>query len=219
MKHRLCTLASLVLNLAIVYMETIALPISFSFGAEIVVTMYTELSNMFNAAVCALVAMFQLVNLFTGWDLPRWLKRLKFLSTSCLAMTFLTVVIILAPMYEDGNGWYIMLFTGSMLYHHFLNPVLAILSLVLLERLPRLSLGQVWWALVPTVLYGLYDLHGNITGTIDGPYPFMRVYDQTIPETLTWFAIILGTDLLYAFLLWWLGGNGKKSKVGLKFRT
>ena len=42
----------------------------------------------------------------------------------------------------------------------------------------------------------------------------MRVYDQTIPETLTWFAIILGTDLLYAFLLWWLGGNGKKSKVG-----
>ena len=68
-------------------------------------------------------------------------------------------------------------------------------------------------------LYGLYDLHGNITGTIDGPYPFMRVYDQTIPETLTWFAIILGTDLLYAFLLWWLGGNGKKSKVGLKFRT
>ena len=106
-----------------------------------------------------------------------------------------------------------------MLYHHFLNPVLAILSLVLFERLPRLSLGQVWWALVPTVLYGLYDLHGNITGTIDGPYPFMRVYDQTIPETLTWFAIILGTDLLYAFLLWWLGGNGKKSKVGLKFRT
>lgn len=219
MKHRLCTLASLALNLAIVYMETIALPISFSFGAEIVVTMYTELSNMFNAAVCALVAVFQLVNLFTGWDLPRWLKRLKFLSTSCLAMTFLTVVFILAPMYEDGNGWYIMLFTGSMLYHHFLNPVLAILSLVLFERLPRLPLGQVWWALVPTILYGLYDLHGNITGTIDGPYPFMRVYDQTIQETLMWFAIILVTNLLYAFLLWWLGGNGRKSKVGLEFRT
>ena len=219
MKHRLCTLASLALNLAIVYMETIALPISFSFGAEIVVTMYTELSNMFNAAVCALVAMFQLVNLFTGWDLPRWLKRLKFLSTSCLAMTFLTVVFILAPMYEDGNGWYIMLFTGSMLYHHFLNPVLAILSLVLFERLPRLPLRQVWWALVPTILYGLYDLHGNITGAIDGPYPFMRVYDQTIQETLMWFTIILVTNLLYAFLLWWLGGNGRKSKVGLEFRT
>ena len=87
------------------------------------------------------------------------------------------------------------------------------------QRLPRLPLGQVWWALVPTILYGLYDLHGNITGTIDGPYPFMRVYDQTIQETLMWFTIILVTNLLYAFLLWWLGGNGRKSKVGLEFRT
>ena len=34
-----------------------------------------------------------------------------------------------------------------------------------------------------------------------------------------WFAIILVTNLLYAFLLWWLGGNGRKNKVGLEFRT
>ena len=172
-------LASAALNFLIVYFETIALPMSWALGGTIMFTMYTELSNIFNGAVCLLVGLWQLGCVFTGRELPLWLKRLKFISTSCLAMTFLTVVIILAPMYEDGNGWYIMLFTDSMLYHHFLNPVLAILSLVLFERLPRLSLGQVWWALVPTVLYGLYDLHGNITGTIDGPYPFMRVYDQT----------------------------------------
>jgi hypothetical protein len=196
-------LASAAMNFLIVYFETIAVPMSWAMGGTIMFTMYTELSNIFNGAVCLLVGLWQL----------------SCISTSCLAMTFLTVVIILAPMYEDGNGWYIMLFTGSMLYHHFLDPVLAILSLVLFERLPRLPLGQVWWALVPTILYGLYDLHGNITGTIDGPYPFMRVYDQTIQETLMWFAIILVTNLLYAFLLWWLGGNGRKSKVGLEFRT
>ena len=205
-------LASAAMNFLIVYFETIAVPMSWAMGGTIMFTMYTELSNIFNGAVCLLVGLWQLSCIFTGWELPLWLKRLKFISTSCLAMTFLTVVIILAPMYEDGNGWYIMLFTGSMLYHHFLDPVLAILSLVLFERLPRLPLGQVWWALVPTILYGLYDLHGNITGAIDGPYPFMRVYDQTIQETLMWFTIILVTNLLYAFLLWWLGGNGRKSK-------
>ena len=188
-------------------------------GQAQIFTFYTEDSNIFAAVVCAMVAVCQLWCIFTGGELPRWLKRLKFISTSCLAMTLLTVVIILAPMYEDGNGWYIMLFTGSMLYHHFLNPVLAILSLVLFERLPRMPLRQVWWALVPTILYGLYDLHGNITGAIDGPYPFMRIYDQTIQETLMWFTIIFVTNLLYAFLLWWLGGNGRKSKVGLGFRT
>ena len=212
-------LLSIALNLFVLCAEPIALPLSWEMGQAQIFTFYTEDSNIFAAVVCAMVAVCQLWCIFTGGELPRWLKRLKFISTSCLAMTLLTVVIILAPMYEDGNGWYIMLFTGSMLYHHFLNPVLAILSLVLFERLPRLPLRQVWWALVPTILYGLYDLHGNITGAIDGPYPFMRVYDQTIQETLMWFTIILVTNLLYAFLLWWLGGNGRKSKVGLEFRT
>ena len=135
-------LASAAMNFLIVYFETIAVPMSWAMGGTIMFTMYTELSNIFNGAVCLLVGLWQLSCIFTGRELPLWLKRLKFISTSCLAMTFLTVVIILAPMYEDGNGWYIMLFTGSMLYHHFLDPVLAILSLVLFERLPRLPLGR-----------------------------------------------------------------------------
>ena len=96
--------------------------------------------------------------------------------------------------------------------HHFLNPVVAMVSFLLFEREPRLPLASVPLALVPTIVYGVYDLWGNITGRIDGPYPFMRVYDQTIQESLMWFAIILGTNLLYAFVLWWLGGNGKKHR-------
>ena len=212
-------LLSIALNLFIVWAEPIALPMSWDWCKEQMFIFYTEDSNILSACICAMVAVGQLVCIFTGRELPRWLHTLKYIATCCLTMTFLTVVFVLGPMYEDGNGWYIMLFPGSMLYHHFLNPVLAILSLVLFERLPRLPLRQVWWALVPTILYGLYDLHGNITGAIDGPYPFMRVYDQTIQETLMWFNIILVTNLLYAFLLWWLGGNGRKSKVGLEFRT
>ena len=212
-------LLSIALNLFIVWAEPIALPMSWDWGKEQMFIFYTEDSNILSACICAMVAVGQLVCIFTGRELPHWLHTLKYIATCCLTMTFLTVVFVLGPMYEDGNGWYIMLFTGSMLYHHFLNPVLAILSLVLFERLPRLPLGQVWWALVPTILYGLYDLHGNITGAIDGPYPFMRIYDQTIQETLMWFTIIFVTNLLYAFLLWWLGGNGRKSKVGLGFRT
>ncbi len=123
-------LASAAMNFLIVYFETIAVPMSWAMGGTIMFTMYTELSNIFNGAVCSCWWVCgSWAASSPGWELPLWLKRLKFISTSCLAMTLLTVVIILAPMYEDGNGWYIMLFTGSMLYHHFLNPVLAILSL------------------------------------------------------------------------------------------
>ena len=69
-----------------------------------------------------MVAVGQLVCIFTGKELPRWLHTLKYIATCCLTMTFLTVVFVLGPMYEDGNGWYIMLCTSSMLYHHLLNP-------------------------------------------------------------------------------------------------
>ena len=161
------------MNFLIVYFETIAVPMSWAMGGTIMFTMYTELSNIFNGAVCLLVGLWQLGCIFTRRELPLWLKRLKFISTSCLAMTFLTVVIILAPMYEDGNGWYIMLFTGSMLYHHFLDRCWRSCRWCSSSVCPAAA-GAVWWALVPTILYGLYDLHGNITG-LDGPYPLLRV--------------------------------------------
>lgn len=81
-------LASAAMNFLIVYFETIAVPMSWAMGGTIMFTMYTELSNIFNGAVCLLVGLWQLSCIFTGRELPLWLKRLKFISTSCLAMTF-----------------------------------------------------------------------------------------------------------------------------------
>ena len=205
-------LASAAMNFLIVYFETIAVPMSWAMGGTIMFTMYTELSNIFNGAVCLLVGLWQLGCIFTGRELPLWLKRLKFISTSCLAMTFLTVVIILAPMYEDGNGWYIMLCTSSMLYHHLLNPLAAIFSFVLLERSPRLPHSTVKWALLPTVLYGGIILWLNIQRVVDGPYPFMKVYDQSVQASVLWCIAILLMNYFYAWLLWKLNG-GKKEKA------
>ena len=204
-------LASAAMNFLIVYFETIAVPMSWAMGGTIMFTMYTELSNIFNGAVCLLVGLWQLGCIFTGRELPLWLKRLKFISTSCLAMTLLTVVIILAPMYEDGNGWYIMLCTSSMLYHHLLNPLAAIFSFVLLERTPRLPRSTVKWALLPTVLYGGIILWLNIQRVVDGPYPFMKVYDQSVQASVLWCIAILLMNYFYAWLLWKLNGGKKEN--------
>ena len=147
-------LLSIALNLFIVWAEPIALPMSWDWGKEQMFIFYTEDSNILSACICAMVAVGQLVCIFTGRELPHWLHTLKYIATCCLTMTFLTVVFVLGPMYEDGNGWYIMLCTSSMLYHHLLNPLAAIFSFVLLERSPRLPRSTVKWALLPTVLYG-----------------------------------------------------------------
>ena len=45
------------MNFLIVYFETIAVPMSWAMGGTIMFTMYTELSNIFNGAVCLLVGL------------------------------------------------------------------------------------------------------------------------------------------------------------------
>ena len=50
-------LASAAMNFLIVYFETIAVPMSWAMGGTIMFTMYTELSNIFNGAVCLLAAL------------------------------------------------------------------------------------------------------------------------------------------------------------------
>ena len=63
-------------------------------------------------------------------------------------MTLLTVIFMLGPMYEDGNGWYIMLCTSSMLYHHLLNPLAAILSFTVLWCIAILGMDYLYaWLL------------------------------------------------------------------------
>ena len=203
-------LASAAMNFLIVYFETIAVPMSWAMGGTIMFTMYTELSNIFNGAVCLLVGLWQLGCIFTGRELPLWLKRLKFMAASCLLLTFLTVVFVLAPMNGEG-GLYMLLCTSSMLYHHLLNPMAALLSYLLLEREPHLPRSDVRWALLPTLAYAAVILPLNILRVIVGPYPFFEVYHQPVYVSVLWAVSLLGVNYLYAWLLWHLGGGRPRS--------
>lgn len=213
-------LLSIALNLFIVWAEPIALPMSWDWGKEQMFIFYTEDSNILSACICAMVAVGQLVCIFTGRELPRWLHTLKYIATCCLTMTFLTVVFVLGPYCADQGGVVFLLTESSMLYHHLLNPLCAFVSFVLLEREPKLPARCVPLALVPTMLYGSVALWANYQRLITGPYPFLLVYQQTTRQTVLWCAAILAMNLLYAWLVWRLGGNRRKKKnVGLLFRS
>ena len=213
-------LLSIALNLFIVWAEPIALPMSWDWGKEQMFIFYTEDSNILSACICAMVAVGQLVCIFTGRELPHWLHTLKYIATCCLTMTFLTVVLVLGPYCADQGGVVFLLTESSMLYHHLLNPLCAFVSFVLLEREPKLPARCVPLALVPTMLYGSVALWANYQRLITGPYPFLLVYQQTTRQTVLWCAAILAMNLLYAWLVWRLGGNRRKKKnVGLLFRS
>ena len=180
-------LLSIALNLFVLCAEPIALPLSWEMGQAQIFTYYTEDSNIFAAVVCAMVAVCQLWCIFTGGELPRWLKRLKFMATSCLLLTFLTVVFVLAPMNGEGG-----------LY-------------MLLEREPHLPRSDVRWALLPTLAYAAVILPLNILRVIVGPYPFFEVYHQPVYVSVLWAVGLLGVNYLYAWLLWHLGGGRPRS--------
>ena len=210
---------SIVLNLAVVLMEPAAIRMSWEAVGNQTFTFYTENSNVFSAVVCLLVVLAQLRGLVTGRPLPRWVKTLKFIAACCLTMTFLTVVLVLAPYYPEQGGVVFLLTESSMLYHHLLNPLCVFVSFVFLERDPKLPARCIPLALVPTVLYGSVALWANIRRLIVGPYPFLMVYEQTPAQSVLWCAVILAMNLFCAWLVWRLGGNRCKwGAVGLLFR-
>lgn len=207
---RLQKALSILANLAVFGMETVAIPLSWSGVREQMFLFYTELSNLFAMAVCLAVALCQLRALCTGGEMPAWARTLKYVVTCCLMLTFLTVVFVLAPMYgPDGHS--VMLLTSSMLYNHFLNPVLAFLSFTLLERAPALPRRTVRYALVPTLLYGSVVLAANIAKVYKGPYPFLYVYEQPVWVSALWMVTILGGNALIALAVWKLGGGRRAS--------
>lgn len=210
---------SIVLNLAVVLMEPVAIRMSWEAVGNQTFTFYTENSNVFSAVICLLVVLAQLRGLVTGRPLPRWVKTLKFIAACCLTMTFLTVVLVLAPYYPEQGGVVFLLTESSMLYHHLLNPLCVFVSFVFLERDPKLPARCIPLALAPTVLYGSVALWANIRRLIVGPYPFLMVYEQTPAQSVLWCAVILAMNLFCAWLVWRLGGNRRKwGAVGLQFR-
>ncbi len=210
--NKLQKILSIFLNLLIIYWEIFyALPDSWLGVQEQMFTFYTENSNIFAMGACLLMAIAQLVALFTGREVPRWIKMYKYMASCCLMLTFLTVVFLLAPIYGP-DGHYVMLLTGSMLYHHFLNPVVCFFSFVFLERAPALPRKAPRYALLPTLAYGAPVLALSIAGIMHGPYFFFYVYEQPLWQSALWFVLIFGGNYLIALAIWRLNG-GKRVRA------
>lgn len=73
-----------------------------------------------------------------------------------------------------------ILFSDSMLYQHFLSPVIAIAGFLLLEKEPHLSFRMTFFAMIPTLIYAVVLYPLNIAGVVDGPYPFLQVRKNTV---------------------------------------
>lgn len=194
-------IASLILNIFIVVMEIIGTRISVKTHGISLFQFYTEDSNIFALFACAVYAVYTIQNLKDGLSvLPQWLKIIKYMATCCLAITFVVVICILAPM-EGMGGFKNMMLYGSMLYHHLICPIAALLSFIFLETDHPLSKNNTNYALIPTYIYAAVILLLNIVRVVEGPYPFLHIYEQPAYISLIWFVVILSGAYLLAWII------------------
>ena len=190
MSEKTALRAALMLNLAVVVMEIVSAAMSWRQLSLGMFMFYTQDSNILACAACALLAAFQIRTLRTGADIPVWAQRFKYAAVCCLSVTFLVVVLVLAPM--SGGAYGVMLLSGTMLYHHLLCPLAAFLGFMLFEKRPALRRIDALLPALLTLVYAVVLTALNIARVLDGPYPFLRVYAQSVHASILWALAILG---------------------------
>ena len=112
---------------------------------------FTIDSNVFCALCCLPLLFFGGKGLLTGdYQIPQWALLLKFVGTAAVTVTMVTVLVFLGPLQGFGP-----MFAGKNLYLHLICPLLALLSLCLMEGGAPITLPESLWGLLPTLVYGV----------------------------------------------------------------
>ena len=134
---------------------------------------FTVLSNIFVAIVATVILIYNIKNIIhDSYEYPKYLIVLKHISTSAVAVTFVTVALLLAPSYAIIGKGYFTLFLGNHIYMHVLNPILAIISFVFLENSHKIKFKKSLLGLLPVGIYAiLYTTMVVFIGEANGGWP------------------------------------------------
>lgn len=218
-KQKIITVSTLVVNSALAVMEFIGLVLmvelykSYNLHPFGWIKYYTQLSNIFSMITAVTVVIFSIRDLKNNtYSEKNSVRIMKFISTCCLTETFLVTMFVLAPMGMMG-GFVPIMFEGPNLYHHFLCPIVSLLSLCILERGKKIEFKHCVYALIPTLIYGAITVTLNIMKVMHGPYPFLYVYEQPVYMSLIWAVVVLGGAYAITLLVKLLANlNIKKKK-------
>ncbi len=174
---------AIAINSIIIVLELIGLYLCGRRGGWKILQYYTFLSN--------LITLFSSVLFLLAGEKAAWLR---YTATCLLTMTFLVTLCILVPM---GAGFKTMMLTDSGLYYHTLCPILSALSYLLWEKH-----ASAWFIpVIFTFVYGMVMLYLNWKGTVDGPYPFFKIKQQSALATVVWMAALTGAIALISLAI------------------
>ena len=113
---------------------------------------FTVLSNLLQGVASAACAVFLARTLRAdAAEMPRALLLLKYAGATSVALTFMTVVCFLGPVYGFGS-----MYRGANFWFHLIVPLLAALDFCALDRAGAVSLRDSYLAVAPMLLYGAW---------------------------------------------------------------
>ena len=182
----ICNLAIAVLTFAAVRSHAKEKPL------KVLLRFFTVLSNL----LCALTALCVAVCRVAG-SMPYAVGVLKYVGTSAVAVTMLTVVFFLGP-----TLGYKMMFSGPDLWLHLICPALAVVSLLLWDK-PGMPFWMVFLGLVPVLLYGVLYLCRVFCAPEDRRWPDYYGFNRGGKWPLSYVAMGVGTFAV-SLVLWLL---------------
>ena len=183
---------NIIINLVIAILEIIGFILVFSELGITSFEYYTEDSNL----LLLISSIIFLIYISKNKELPKWFESFRFIAVVSTTLTLIIVLTVLS--WTTDLGLYHLLFNGSMLYHHTLCPVLAILSFVLLEKYETINTVK---GLYFTIIYAVIMIILNVLKIVEGPYPFLMVYKQPIFHSILWTVVILAITYAIALIL------------------
>ena len=131
---------------------------------------FTGLSNVFVGLVCLVCALYRLIK--KDYSIPLALFMIKLIAVAEISITFIITATYLAP--SLGSIWW-RLYLNNNFFNHFVTPVLAIVSFIVLEEKRAIKFPYSFLGTIPVVTYGtMYTInvytHLDANGNTDLAY-------------------------------------------------
>ena len=121
---------------------------------------------------------------------PNFLSlALRYVSTTCLVLSLVGTFYVATT---TGENYLDSFIKGSHLFNNLLCPIVSFVSFTMFEGDRRLNKKKtIWYALIPTVIYGIIMLVCNVSNTFTGPYSFMMINDNPVYVTVIVFIVTI----------------------------
>lgn len=176
------------LNILFMFFEVVSLAWTVGAMGKESFIYYTILSN-FLALIVGIIYFYYSY----GKKMPKVVALLRLTSVLSLLITFVVALFILLPSMKFNFKF---MYGGANFFLHLVCPILLFIIYLKYDKKDVLTKKEVLYANLLTYIYGLVMLPLNIFKVVEGPYPFLMVYKQSVIMSIIWLIIIVGGTTL-----------------------